>query len=549
METQFPSQPSVVVNDRDVNNTIVMKKVFRISPIIFAVILLLLARGCTKEDPESLTQPVSNLSKTGATLNGTVNPNGLSTKVTFEYGTTTSYDSTVTASQSPVTGNGIKNVSADITGLTIGKTYHYRVKAENSHWTVYSSDMEFEYGYPPVVTTLEVTTLKSTKVTLNGNVNANGLSTTVTFEYGTSTDYGHEVKPEQNMVIGNSITNVSAGITGLTIGTTYHFRVKAENSFGPVYGNDSEFEFGYPPSVSTLEVTDLTSTATTLNAAINARGLPTIVTFEYGTTTDYGGQVTPEQNPITGNSITNISANISGLTCSTIYHCRLKAENSFDTTYSSDKTFLTPSGPPDATTLEAVKNTCTTVTLNGSVQGMCSSFVVTFQYGTDMTSYDQELTPDQTLVTADDITEVSRNISGLTPGTTYHFRLKAESSFGTSYGSDKTINTGLSTLTTKTVSGKTATTAISGGDIPDSECSLPITDRGVESFRIIMVRPGVPYKTDLKITHDGTGTGSFTSNLTGLIPSTTYNVRAYATNSAGTVYGNTISFRTASSGK
>ncbi len=81
-----------------------MKKVFRISLIIFAAIILLLARGCKKEEPESLTQAATNLSKTGATLNGTVNPNGLSTTVTFEYGTTTSYDSSVTASQSPVTG-------------------------------------------------------------------------------------------------------------------------------------------------------------------------------------------------------------------------------------------------------------------------------------------------------------------------------------------------------------------------------------------------------------------------------------------------------------
>ena len=139
-----------------------MKKVFRISPIIFAAIILLLTRGCKKDVPESLTQPVTNLSKTGVTLNGTVNPNGLSTTITFEYGTTTSYDSTVKPSQSPVTGNSITNVSANISGLTLGTIYHYRVKAENSHWTVYSDDNEFEYGYPPSVTTLAATNLTST---------------------------------------------------------------------------------------------------------------------------------------------------------------------------------------------------------------------------------------------------------------------------------------------------------------------------------------------------------------------------------------------------
>jgi hypothetical protein len=421
-----------------------MKKVFRISPIILAVIILLLARGCKKEDPECLTSFVSNISRTGVTLYGYVNPNGLSTKVTFEYDTTTDYANTVSASQSPVSGNDLTDVWADITGLITGKTYHFRVKAENSHWTAYGSDIEFEYG---------------------------------------------------------------------------------------------------PPSITALEAKNGKSTAVTLNASVNTRGLPTNFTFEFGTSTDYGEQVTPDSNNITGNNITDISVNIYGLTCSTIYHFRLKAENSFDTTYSSDKTFLTMAGPPDAMTLDAVKNTCTTATLNGSVPASCTSFVLTFQYGTDKTSYDKEVAPDQTRVTADGSTEVSRNISGLMPGTTYHFRLKAESSEGISYGSDETINTGLPSVTTASVTGLTATDAISGGNIPE-EC-LDITDRGVELFRIFPPR-GTRLVTT---THNETGAGSFTSTLTGLQPSTRYYVRAYATTSTGTAHGTSLYFTTPARGK
>jgi hypothetical protein len=447
MVARFHSQLPVAENDGDVYNTIVMKKIFRIGPIIFATIILLLARGCTKEEPESLTQPASNLSKNGATLNGTVNPNGLPTTVTFEYGTTTSYDSTVAASQSPVTGNGIKNVSADIKGLTIGTTYHYRVKAENSHWTVYSSDNEFDYGYPPVVTTLEVIDLKSTGATLNGNVNPNGLSTTVTFEYGTTTSYGQVVTAEQNLFSGKSITTASADISGLTIGATYHFRVKAENSFGITYGSDMEFEYGYPPSVTTSEVTYIALSATTINGTVNARNSNTIVIFEYGTTTSYESSVTASQSPVTGDSITNVSA----------------------------------------------------------------------------------------------------VISGLTPCTTYYFRVKAENSFGASYGSDSTFyspNSLFQALTTTSVSAITATTAISGGNITYGGCPIFITERGVEYWRAI--RGGASHK---RATHDGTGTGSYTSNLTGLEPSANYQARAYATALKGTVYGNTILFKTLSSGK
>jgi hypothetical protein len=418
-----------------------MKKVFRNSPIVLAAALLLLATACKKEEPESFTLPVTKLSKTGATLNGTVNPNGLSTIVTFEYGTTTSYDSTVTAFESPVTGDNITNVSAAISGLIIGTIYHYRVKAENSHWTLYSSDNEFEYGYPPTVATLELTNLKSTGATLNGAVNAMGLSTIVTFEFGTTTSYGMEVTPGQNLLSGKSISNVSADISGLIIGNTYHFRAKAENSFEKVYGSDKEFEFGYPPSVTTLEATNLKSTSTTLNGTVNARGLPTIVTFEYGTTASFEKELTLEQNPVTGNSITNISADISGLT-------------------------------------------------------LCA---------------------------------------------TYHFRLKAENSFGTSYGSVMTLFTsGPPTLTTKPISGRTGTTAESGGNIVSDGCpSAPITERGVIYW---------PYRRPqfTRTTLDGTGTGSYTSNLTGLSPSSIYFVKAYAKNIAGIAYGNVISFATSS---
>jgi hypothetical protein len=112
------------------------------------LLIVLFFFGCKKDEPEKLeqspsclTQEAANVSETGATLNGTVNANNLSTTVTFEYRTTSSYGSTATVSQSPVTGNTNTNVSADISGLTSGTTYHFRVKAENSCGLVYGSIM------------------------------------------------------------------------------------------------------------------------------------------------------------------------------------------------------------------------------------------------------------------------------------------------------------------------------------------------------------------------------------------------------------------------
>jgi plastocyanin len=99
--------------------------------------------------------------------------------------------------------------------------------------------------------------------------------------------------------------------------------------------------------------------------------------------------------------------------------------------------------------------------------------------------------------------------------------------------------TSFPSLTTTAPSSVTATTASSGGDITDDNGS-DITERGV--CWSITANPTI---ADLH-TSDGTGKGAFTSNLTGLTEGTKYYVRAYATNSAGTSYGNEVNFTTTS---
>jgi uncharacterized protein (TIGR02145 family) len=92
-------------------------------------------------------------------------------------------------------------------------------------------------------------------------------------------------------------------------------------------------------------------------------------------------------------------------------------------------------------------------------------------------------------------------------------------------------------VSTTTGSNVTATSATTGGDVTQ-DGGTPVTARGVAYGT-----SSTP-TTSGTITSDGTGTGVFTSTLTGLTPSTTYYVRAYATNSVGTAYGNVISFST-----
>jgi uncharacterized protein (TIGR02145 family) len=99
----------------------------------------------------------------------------------------------------------------------------------------------------------------------------------------------------------------------------------------------------------------------------------------------------------------------------------------------------------------------------------------------------------------------------------------------------------LATLTTTAVSAIAETIAISGGNITNDGGSL-ITQRGI----CYSTSPS-PTTANTTIV-SGSGVGSFTSNFTGLTASTTYYVRAYATNSAGTAYGNELTFTTTAGG-
>jgi len=191
--------------------------------------------------PTVTTSAATNVSSTSATLNGTVNANGLSTTIKFDYGTTTSYGDTILATQSPVMGTSIVSVSASLSGLSPNTLYHYRVVATNSAGTTNGADQIFTTiatGTAPSATTNAATNVSSTSATLNGTVNPNGLSTTVKFEYGTTTSYGIEVTAMPSPVTGTNSVSVSAALTGLAPNTLYHFRVVGTNNAGTTNGAD-----------------------------------------------------------------------------------------------------------------------------------------------------------------------------------------------------------------------------------------------------------------------------------------------------------------------
>jgi hypothetical protein len=434
-----------------------------LAPLGVAASLLLVLAGpaAAATAPAAITGPVTAVASSTATLSGTVNPNGTTTSWYFEYGTTTGY-----GTKTPVAnaGAGTANigVTANIGSLTVGTTYHYRIVATSTAGTTDGTDGIFTTVSAPTVTTSAASGVSSSGATLNGSVNPNGRATTYNFEYGKDTNYGSKTAVT-NAGSSTSPVTVSAAIAGLQAGQTYHFRLDATSDTGPSVGSDMSFvatsnapAAGAAPTVTTKAATNLTSSSARLNGAVNPKGLATTYYFEFGKDTNYGSK-TAVASAGSGKGNVSVSATATGLGAG-VYHFRLIASNSAGTTVGSDLTFGT-AGPPVVLTGSAQGASTSGVTLTGSVNPSGNRTTWWFEYG--LTASYGSKTPAKSAGSGTAATGVSAAIANLTAGTTYHYRVVAQSSSGTTRGSDVTFDTiaaiSLQSSTTQVVYGVAAT--------------------------------------------------------------------------------------------
>jgi hypothetical protein len=300
------------------------------------------------------------------------------------------------------------------------------------------------------------------------------------------------------------------------------------------------------PTLTTTAATSITNTTATSGgnitdnggAAITARGVC------WSTSPNPTVSLSTKTSDGTGSGV--FTSNITGLTNTTVYYVRAYATNSEGTAYGNEINFTTTNTStalPTVTTASLSSVTMATAACGGDVvadggapvtaRGVCWS-----------------TTANPTIALSTKTTDgtgtgiFTSAITGLTAATTYHVRAYATNSVGTSYGGDSVFTTAststIPTITTTAVSAITNTTAGSGGTI-STDGGAAVTARGV--CWSTTANPTIALSTK---TTDGTGIGTFTSAITGLTASTTYHVRAYATNSVGTAYGNDISFTTTS---
>jgi phosphodiesterase/alkaline phosphatase D-like protein len=397
--------------------------------------VLAFAGSALAATPSAITGPVNSVGPTTATVTGTVNPNGQATTWYVEYGTSTSYG-TKTASESAGSGTANTAVSANLTGLTPGTTYHYRVVATNSSGTARGADGIFTTSSAPVAVTGSASSITVTSATLNGTVDPNGRETTWYFEYGTSTSYGSKTA-EKNAGSGTNAASVSVPVSGLTRGRLYHYRLVATSDAGTSRGADQTFSTTTSPAVVTGSASSIALTSARLNGTVTPNGQATTWFFEYGTTTRYGSR-TASHSAGSGTRAVKVSASLTRLRTTTTYHYRLVATNGSGTSLGSDRSFST-SLPPSVRTGPAQSVGPTTATLTGSTDPGGRATTWWFEYGT--TARYGSRTSSRATGSSAGSRAVSAAVSGLAAGTVYHYRLVAKSDAGTSRGADATFTT------------------------------------------------------------------------------------------------------------
>jgi phosphodiesterase/alkaline phosphatase D-like protein len=266
----------------------------------------------------------------------------------------------------------------------------------------------------PTISGVQATGVTSTAATISWTTNE---ASDTQVEYGTTTAYGSSttLNPAQ-------VTTHSQGLSGLTPGTIYHYRVKSRDGAGNL-ATSTDFQFTTAPAdttaplISAVQATNVTANGATIGWTTNEASDTQV---EYGTTTAYGTSTT-----LNTALVTSHSQGLSGLAPSTLYHYRVKSrDGAGNLATSADFTFTTLAADTTAPVISAVQ--ATNVTANGATIGWTTNegSDTQVEYGTT-TAYGTSTTLIPALVTTH-----SQGLSGLSANTLYHYRVKSRDAAG-----------------------------------------------------------------------------------------------------------------------
>ncbi len=360
----------------------------------------------------------------------------------------------------------------------------------------------------PTVSTSSVTSVTNNSAIGGGNVTADG-GASVTERGIVYATTQNPTTANSKVTSGTGTGSFTANITGLSASTTYYVRAYATNSAGTAYGTQVSFTTQANPTSLTLPVTENFNSAT-IPTGWTTQNTGTGVTERWATsnTANAGGTAYEMKctyqnvNPATTRLITP-AINTAGISQVTL----------------SFRHFLDAYGTGATLRVQTSNNLSTWTNTTWSV-ATGSTNIGPATVTVDITS---------------NLNSSTTYIAFVVDGNLYQIDYWYVDNVSITTGSSATVPT----VSTTSVSSITANSATGGGNVT-ADGGASVTERG-----IVYATTQNPTTANSKVT-SGTGTGSFTANMTGLTANTTYYVRAYAINSAGTAYGSQVSFTTLS---
>jgi hypothetical protein len=427
--------------------------------------------------PTATVDPATSVSYTSAQLQGAVDPEGgneesggayvpihwaLQLSPSGDPGTfndVASGDLTGADAESP-TPIDVPASPAELSGLTPDHTYTYRLLVTYAGQTVESSTDTFktEVVTPPVVTVptsseVAYTTAKAAGEVTAGNADP-AFNAPCRFEYVTDAHFAAEgfENPSQASCdvepTGTGATPVTANLSGLAPATEYHLRLVATNAGGTTSEPATDTFTTLPvakPTITTPVISEITADSAHFSAEVDPGGTdPAFDTnWHFECTPACFGPFSAPSGTVSGTA-TAVAADAAGLDPNTTYAVRIVATNAGGTETRTE-TFQTAATGPLVILFGAGPVHSTTADLNGQVNPKGSSTVYWFEWGTA----DCEANPCTSIPAEQDASAgngtsalfVTRHLTGLTPGTTYHFRLIAKNASATTEGPDTTFTT------------------------------------------------------------------------------------------------------------
>jgi hypothetical protein len=361
-------------------------------------------------------------------------------------------------------------------------------------------------------------------------------------------------RTDAHVTVSPGTGDFEVAVSGLLPGTTYYVRAFCYNPAGTVYGEQVIFNTlaATPPALTTVAPSSVAVLGATVGGNVSSDEGSTISVHGvcYGTTpfaTADSGHATAA-----GPYLGAFTVNLSGLYPSTKYYYRAYATNGVGTGYGGLDSFSTSSSLSLAPAVPVVGTTCplvsvdSTIATGGYVLVSPGSAVTAYGVCWSTTSSTPSIADPHTTDGAGEGAFTSL-MAGIDPcPTTYYISAYATNATGTGYGDVCVFTTSsVGAVTDSAVTGITSTTAHSGGHV-SADGGCPIFARGnvwviadFDSGYYAGAGGPVVGMSYSDTTWDGSGIGSFSSNLSGLIAGATYHVRAYASNAGSTAYGTT----------